>query len=52
MFIIKDWAGNVKWHGQKFEDFESAEEFLSEKLGDSYEEDRQEFFICDEEEEE
>lgn len=49
MWIIKDWAGNIKFHGQEFEDFDSAEEFLSEKLGDNYEEDRQEFYILEEE---
>lgn len=50
-FIIRDWAGN--WSSFKtgnkivdrFENWEDAEEFLCERLGDNYETDRQEYYI-------
>lgn len=42
---IFDWAGNLKFDGQRFASFDDAEEFLSAKLGDGYEDDRGEFFI-------
>lgn len=45
MYYIQDWTGAIKFEGTLFEDFETAEEFLSEFLGDNYEEDRQEFYI-------
>lgn len=44
-FIIKDWAGNLCFFGKRFKSFDAAEDFLSEKLGDSYETDRQEYTI-------
>ena len=43
-WIIKDWAGNICFKGKTFKDFDDAEEFLSIKLGDDYETDRQEYF--------
>lgn len=54
--IIKDWAGNILNHKGNFErpqfavpmeftSFDDAESYLSEKLGDDYETDRQELFI-------
>lgn len=48
MWIIKDWAGNTCFFGKKFKSFEDGEEFLSEQLGDDYEEDRQEYEIEEE----
>lgn len=48
MWIIKDWASNVCFNGKEFESFEDGEEFLCEKLGDNYEEDRQEYYILQE----
>lgn len=42
---IIDWAGNVKFQDQKFDSFDDAEEFLSEKLGDEYDDERGEFDI-------
>jgi hypothetical protein len=42
--VIYDWAGNLMEFGT-FKDFEDAEEFLSEKLGDDYETDRGEYVI-------
>lgn len=45
MFVIYDWAGNVKFHGTQFDSFDDAEEFLSEYLDDRYDDDRQEFEI-------
>lgn len=46
-FIIVDWADNTCFKGQEFDCFDSAEEFLSEKLGDNYDEDRQEYYIIE-----
>ena len=46
-FIIKDWASNVCFEEKEFETFYDAEDFLSEKLGDDYEEDRGEYYIVD-----
>ncbi len=45
MFVIYDWAGNVKFHGAQFDSFDDAEEFLSAYLDDRYDDDRQEFEI-------
>lgn len=42
--VIYDWAGNLMDFGT-FKDFDAAEEFLSEKLGDDYETDRGEYVI-------
>ena len=36
-WVIKDWAGNLMPWG-RFKDFDDAEEYLPEKLGDDYEE--------------
>jgi hypothetical protein len=44
-FIIIDWAGIIRFGGERFETFDDAEEFLSEYLGDSYDTDRQEYAI-------
>lgn len=44
-WIIKDWAGFIRYGGKQFESFDDAEEFLSEALSDNYETDRQEFEI-------
>jgi len=46
-FRIIDWAGNVCFFGKTFDDFDDAEEFLCEKLGDDYETDRQEYYITE-----
>lgn len=43
-FIIKDWADNLMDFG-RFKTFDDAEDFLCEKLGDNYEEDRGEYYI-------
>lgn len=45
IFIVKDWADNVRLNGKEFGSFEEAEEFLSEWLGDDYDTDRQEYYI-------
>lgn len=58
MYTIFDWAGNYVFQKNgfqgsghltdpmnKFETFEDAEEFLIEKLGDTYETDRGEYII-------
>jgi len=44
-FMIFDWTGSLKFDGKGFNSFESAEEYLSEYLGDTYETDRQEYEI-------
>jgi uncharacterized protein (UPF0128 family) len=44
-FIILDWAGNECFGGREFKSFDAAESFLSKKLGDDYETDRQEYEI-------
>jgi hypothetical protein len=47
MYIIKDWADNRPFGEQQFSSFEEAEEYLSEYLGDSYDTDRQEYYITE-----
>jgi hypothetical protein len=44
------WTGKVCFDNRKFQSFEDAEEFLSCRLGDKYEEERQEYYIkeCEE----
>lgn len=44
-WVILDWASNDVFRGKTFKNFDDAEEFLSEFLGDTYETDRQEFEI-------
>lgn len=44
-FHIVDWMSNVMFDGQKFDSFDDAEAFLSEALGEEYEESRQDFSI-------
>jgi hypothetical protein len=57
-FIIQDWIGNVlNFKGEfvptlfavdmEFKTFEDAEEYLVKLLGDSYEDDRQEYYIIE-----
>lgn len=48
-FIIMDWAGNII-PTKNFNSFEDAEDFLCEKLGENYDEDRQEYYIEETEE--
>jgi hypothetical protein len=45
LFVIYDWAGNLCFFGESFKSFDDAEEFLCEKLSDSYETDRGEYYI-------
>ena len=42
---IRDWAGNICYHGKVFDCFDDAEEFLCIQLGDDYDTDRQEYYI-------
>ena len=42
---IVDWNGTVMFDDEKFKSFEDAEEFLSGKLGKSYETDRGEYEV-------
>ena len=56
-WIIQDWAGNVLCKARKlyiapdlavpmtFDSFEDAEEYLSERLGDEYENERGEYYV-------
>ena len=47
-YFIQDWAGNhITKDGvpTEFETWEDAEEFLSELLGDKFEEERGEYYI-------
>lgn len=46
-FIIIDWMSNVCFGGISFDSFDDAEDWLTEKLGDDYETDRQEYYITD-----
>jgi hypothetical protein len=48
-FEIQDWTGNICFNGKTFKSFEDAEEFLSEKLGESYETDREEYCVLEKE---
>jgi hypothetical protein len=54
-FIIKDWAGNTPTFNldstPSFIDFDAAEDFLTGFLGDDYETDRGEYYICEAENE-
>ncbi len=48
MWIIKDWAGNVKFNGKKFKSFEDVEEYLCtyfEENDMDYEEWRGEYYV-------
>lgn len=45
VWVVYDWAGNEMFNGAMFGTFDDAEEFLSVRLGNSYEEDRQEYEI-------
>lgn len=47
MWIIKDWAGNFMFNSKEFKSFEDAEYYLSVKLGDNYDTDRQEYRIIE-----
>jgi len=54
-YIIKDWAGNIKYYGKSFDSFDDAEYFLNVYFNENdmdYEEWRQEYFIDPLEEEE
>jgi len=44
-FIIRDWAGNTCFYGKSFKSFDDAESFLCTTLGDSYDTDREEYYI-------
>lgn len=48
MWIIQDWTGKRCFGGFEFESFDDAEAWLADKLGDDYEEDRQEYYIVEE----
>lgn len=45
MFMIYDWSGNIPFPNFYFDDFDTAEEFLSLYLGDNYDTDRGEYVI-------
>lgn len=50
-FIIQDWTGKrmqLKGQEEVFDSFESAEDHLSEFLGDRYETERGEYYIVQE----
>jgi len=47
-WIIQDWAGNLPFGNQTFDDFEDAEAYLCEFLDDTYETDREEYYILEE----
>lgn len=40
---IRDWAGNSCFMGRTFNSYDDAETFLEEKLGNDWEEHRQEY---------
>lgn len=44
LYFIQDWAGNTMNFGRFFS-YDSAEEFLSERLGDAYDTNRGEYTI-------
>lgn len=44
-FEIRDWADNLMYNGERFADYDSAEEYLCERLGSDYEEYRGDIFI-------
>ena len=47
MYIIQDWTGKIMFNHKSFKSFDDAEYYLSIKLGDSYETDRQEYYITE-----
>lgn len=44
-WVILDWAGNYVFRGKEFNNFDDAEQYLSEFLGDDYDADRGEYEI-------
>jgi hypothetical protein len=49
-YIITDWASNEIRFNKSMRDFDTfldAEDYLSEQLGDSYEQDRGEYYIIE-----
>lgn len=42
---IQDWMGNICFGGIEFSTFDDGEYWLTEKLGDTYETDRGEYYI-------
>lgn len=55
-FIIEDWAGNILDHSKRFKkpcfavalefvDFEHAEDYLIDLLGEDYDDERGEYYI-------
>lgn len=47
MYIIQDWTGRVMFNYKTFKTFDDAEDYLRNKLGDSYETDRQDYYIME-----
>jgi hypothetical protein len=48
MYKITDWTGKEVFGEKRFETFDDAEDFLCYNLGDSYDDDRQEYSIDEE----
>ena len=51
-WIIKDWAGNIKFNGKKFKSFDDGEEYLCEyfdKNSMDYDEWRGEYYVVEQE---
>lgn len=46
-YNIEDWAGNTCFQGQQFASFDDGEDYLIRELSESYDEDRQEYFIVE-----
>ncbi len=47
MYIIQDWTGRIMFNSKTFKTFDDAEYYLSIKLGEDYDTDRQEYFITE-----
>ncbi len=45
IYVIKDWAGNTCFNGERFKSFDDAEEYLSIELDEKYDTDRGEYEI-------
>lgn len=48
-YRIVDWVNNEMFAGKLFDSFDDAECYLSEFLGDEYDEDRGEYYIVENE---
>lgn len=49
-YIIVDWKNDRMFRGIMFDSINEVEEFISEIMGDNYDDDREEYYIVENEE--